>query len=206
MPAPTGARFYLDLFLVFFRIGIFTLGGGYAMVPLIEREVVDRKRWLGGREFIDALAIAQSLPGPIAVNTSVFVGYKTRGVKGALVGVFGTVMPSFICMIAIASFFTGIRHNPTVAAVFSGIRPAVVALIAASVWSLGKKAKLTYMTGGLALAATLAVWLGKVSPAWVVLSLACLGAMFPAAAKRPPAPAKAEEAAKETAEEEKPKS
>ncbi len=211
---PTGIRFYLDLFLVFFRIGIFTLGGGYAMVPLIEREVVDKKKWLEGREFIDALAIAQSLPGPIAVNTSVFVGYKTRGVKGSVVGVLGTVLPSFICMIVIAAFFTGIKDDPTVAAVFSGIRPAVVALIAASVWSLGKKAKLTWLTGAVALAATLAVWLGRVSPAWVVLALACVGAMFPLARKTPPpatAPAvptvpEEEEAAERYSEDEEPKS
>lgn len=172
-------RFYLELFMVFFRIGLFTLGGGYAMLPLIEREVVEKKRWIDGSDFLDVLAIAQSLPGPIAVNTSVFVGYKTRGVVGSLVGVFGTVMPSFICMIIIASFFTGIKDDPTVAAVFTGIRPAVAALIAASVWSLGKKANLNWLTGGIALASALAVWLGRLSPVWVVLSLALLGLLVP---------------------------
>lgn len=172
-------KFYGELFMVFFRIGLFTLGGGYAMIPLIEREVVDKKKWIRSEDFLNVLAIAQSLPGPIAVNTAVFVGYKTRGFAGSVVGLLGTVLPSFICMIIIASFFVGIKDNPTVAAVFTGIRPAVAALIAASVWSLGKKAKLNWKTGGLALAATLAVWLGKVSPVWVVLSLALVGAMFP---------------------------
>ncbi len=176
-------RFYFDLFLVFFRIGLFTIGGGYAMLPLIEREVVDNKKWLASDEFLNVLAIAQSLPGPIAVNTGVFVGYKTRGFTGALVGVLGTVAPSFICMVAIAAFFVGIKDNATVAAVFKGIRPAVVALIAGSVWSLGRKARLTWWSGGLALAAALAVWLGRVSPAWVVLALALVGAMLPVAEK-----------------------
>lgn len=172
-------RFYYDLFMVFFRIGLFTLGGGYAMLPLIEREVVDKKRWIDAEDFLNVLAIAQSLPGPIAVNTSVFVGYKTRGIKGSLVGLFGTVMPSFICMIVIAAFFSSIRENPAVAAVFTGIRPAVAALIIASVYSLGQKARMNWKTGLLAIAAAMLVWLGGVSPAWIVLALACVGAMFP---------------------------
>ena len=172
-------KFFVELFLVFFRIGLFTLGGGYAMVPLIEREVVDKKKWMDGGEFIDVLAIAQSLPGPIAVNTSVFVGYKTRGIAGSVVGLLGTVLPSFLCMIIIAAFFVGIKDDSTVAAVFTGIRPAVAALIAASVWSLGKKARLTWKTALVGVAATLAVWMGRLSPAWVVLALALVGAMFP---------------------------
>lgn len=179
-------RFYCELFMVFFRIGIFTLGGGYAMLPLIEREVVEKKKWIDGEDFLNVLAIAQSLPGPIAVNTAVFVGYKTRRLAGSLVGLFGTVMPSFICMIAIAAFFVGMRDNPTVAAVFTGIRPAVAALILASVYSLAKKAKMNWKTGLLALAAAVLVWLGGVSPAWIVLALACVGAMFPAAGPKSP--------------------
>lgn len=171
-------RFYCELFTVFFRIGLFTLGGGYAMLPLIEREVVERKGWMNGVDFLDALAIAQSLPGPIAVNTSIFVGYKLRGIAGSLAGTIGVVMPSFMCMIVIAAFFTGIRDDPTVAAVFTGIRPAVAALIMASVWSLGVKARLTRFSVGVALAAALAVWLGRVSPAWVVAALALAGALF----------------------------
>ena len=182
-------RLYLQLFFVFFRIGLFTLGGGYAMLPLIEREVVEKKRWIDGEDFLNVLAIAQSLPGPIAVNTAVFVGYKVRGVAGCLIGLLGTVLPSFCCMIVIASFFVGIRENPTVAAVFTGIRPAVAGLVAASVWSLATKARLTPATGCLALAAALAVWLGGVSPAWVVLALAFAGAMFPLSGKKkPPVP------------------
>ncbi len=172
-------KLYIDMFFVFFRIGLFTLGGGYAMVPLIEREVVQNKKWLESADFLDALAIAQSLPGPIAVNTAVFVGYKKRGITGSFVGALGTVLPSFICMLVIAMFFSHIRENPVVAAVFTGIRPAVVALIAASVWTLGSKAKLNWFSGGIALAAALAVWQIRVSPAWVVVGLAAVGCLFP---------------------------
>lgn len=179
-------RFYYELFSVFFRIGLFTLGGGYAMLPLIEREIVDRKKWIGSDDFLDVLAVAQSLPGPIAVNTAVFVGYRTRGFLGSITGLLGTVMPSFLCMIIIASFFVGIRDNPVVGAIFTGIRPAVAALIAASVWSLGKKARLNWATGALALAAALAVWLGGISPAWVVLALALAGAMYPVSGRSGP--------------------
>jgi chromate transporter len=179
-------RIYVDLFLVFFRIGLFTLGGGYAMLPLIEREVVDKKRWIGAEDFLNVLAVAQSLPGPIAVNTATFVGYRTRGIPGCVAAILGTVLPSFICMLTIAAFFVGIKDSPTVAAVFTGIRPAVAALILASVWSLGKKAKLTKLTAALALAAALCVWLAGASPAWVVLAVAFAGAMFPLS-KRPEA-------------------
>ncbi|MDR1534003.1 MAG: chromate transporter [Planctomycetota bacterium] len=170
----------LDLFLVFFRIGLFTLGGGYAMVPLIEREVVEGRKWLGGGEFLDALAVAQSLPGPIAVNTAVFVGYKTWGLGGALLGVLGTALPSFLCMLAIAAFFSGIRDNPDVGAVFAGLRPAVAALIAGSVWSLGKKTGFGRLNVGLALAVALAVWLAGWSPAWILPILAAVGLALPA--------------------------
>ena len=175
-----GWRFGMELFLVFFRIGLFTLGGGYAMIPLIEREVVDAKGWLGGREFLDALAVAQSLPGPIAVNTSIFVGYRTMGLVGSLIGLLGTALPSFVCMLAIAAFFSGIREDAAVASAFAGVRPAVAALIAASVISLGGKAGWRPFNVAVSLAVAAAVWLGGLSPAWIVLTLALAGACFPA--------------------------
>lgn len=181
---------YFRIFISFFKIGLFTLGGGYAMLPLIEREVVERRRWLESGDFLDALAIAQSLPGPVAVNTSVFVGYKRRGLSGAVAAVLGATLPSFIVMIVVAAFFVGIKDSPRVAAVFTGLRPAVAALIAASVWSLAKRAELNWKSGALALAAALAVWWGGVSPAWVVVGLALAGALLP---RRPPPPLKEED-------------
>ncbi len=123
------------IFLSFFRIGLFTFGGGYAMLPLIERELIVKRNWIDRGEFLDLLTLAQSVPGPIAVNTSVFVGYRMRGLRGAAAALLGTVLPSFAIILAIALFFAGIRENPTV----DGMHPALYAVIAASavaVWHL----------------------------------------------------------------------
>ena len=99
------------IFFSFFKIGLFTFGGGYAMISLIEREVITHRRWIEQKEFLDLLTLAQSVPGPIAVNTSVFVGYKLRGLRGAAAAVLGTVLPSFTIILLIALFFAGIRHK-----------------------------------------------------------------------------------------------
>src|SRR5574344_458682 len=98
-------NFYLEAFSIFFKIGLFTIGGGYAMVPLIQNEVVDRKKWISKEDFIDLLAIAQSAPGVFAVNIAIFIGYKLRKKKGAVVMTLGTVLPSFLIILAIAIFF-----------------------------------------------------------------------------------------------------
>ena len=114
------------IFLSFFKIGLFTFGGGYAMLPLIERELIAKRKWIEQKEFLDLLTLAQSVPGPIAVNTSVFVGYKVRGFGGAVAALLGAVLPSFVIILAIALFFADIRQNPVVDAAFKGMRPAVV--------------------------------------------------------------------------------
>ena len=121
------------IFVSFLKIGMFTFGGGYAMLPLIEQELITKRRWIEQKEFLDLLTLAQSVPGPIAVNTSVFVGYKVRGLRGAAAALLGTVTPSFVIILVIAVFFAGIRHNPVVDAAFKGMRPAVVALIIGSI-------------------------------------------------------------------------
>ena len=120
------------IFVSFLKIGMFTFGGGYAMLPLIERELITKRKWIEQKEFLDLLTLAQSVPGPIAVNTAVFVGYKVRGLRGAAAALLGTVTPSFVIILAIAIFFAGIRQNPVVDAAFKGMRPAVVALIASA--------------------------------------------------------------------------
>ncbi len=127
-----------ELFKSFFKIGLFTFGGGYAMISLIEAEVIKRRGWLPQSEFLDLLTLAQSSPGPIAINTSVFIGYKVRGLRGAATAAFGAVFPSFLIILIVAIFFAGIRHNVIVDAAFKGMRPAVVALIAVPVLSLAR--------------------------------------------------------------------
>ncbi|CCZ07512.1 chromate transporter [Culturomica massiliensis] len=160
---------YFRLFWAFFKIGAFTFGGGYAMIPLIQREVVDRKKWLEEDEFIDMLAIAQSVPGPISLNTAVFVGNKMRGIKGSLISGLGIILPSFIVILLIALVFTEFKDNPGVERVFKGIRPAVVALIAAPLWNMGKKAGITWRTLWIPVAAALLIWLAGISPVYIVM-------------------------------------
>ena len=162
-----------ELFRSFFKIGLFTFGGGYAMVPLIEAEIIERRRWLPQGEFLDLLTLAQSSPGPIAVNTSVFIGYKVRGLRGAAAALLGTVTPSFVIILVIAVFFAGIRHHPVVDAAFKGMRPAVVALIIGPVLSLSRGMHWTMLV--VIAASALAIWWLDWSPIWILAAAAALG-------------------------------
>lgn len=160
----------LKLFATFFRIGLFTFGGGYAMIPLIEHDVVERNCWLKKDEFLDLLAVAQSAPGVFAVNMAVFVGYKLRGKRGALAASFGCVLPSVAIILLIALFFRRFRHIEVVNNIFMGIRPVVVALIAVPVFNVAKSAKLGWSTVWIpVVAAFLIVALG-VSPIYVIIA------------------------------------
>ena len=155
------------IFLSFFKIGLFTFGGGYAMLPLIERELITKRKWIEQKEFLDLLTLAQSVPGPIAVNTSVFVGYKVRGLGGAVAALLGSVLPSFVIILAIALFFADVRQNPVVDAAFKGMRPAVVALILAPIIHLSKGlGAWRFVLASLALGAT---WYFGFSPVYLIL-------------------------------------
>ena len=161
------------LFWSFFKIGLFTFGGGYAMIPLIRREVIDRRNWIAERDFLDLLTLAQSAPGPISLNTSVFVGYKMRGYAGAVASILGVVVPSFVIILLIALLFADIRYNPLVDAAFKGMRPAVVALIVVPVISLARGMHpALYIV--IALTAV-AVWYLGWSPVWILAGAAAAG-------------------------------
>lgn len=138
----------VQLFLSFFKIGAFTFGGGWAMISIIEKEIVDKRHWIEREEFLDLLAVAQSLPGILAVNISVAVGDKLRGMRGSAAAAAGCILPSFIIILCIAIFLTPdlIKNNPTLSSIFKGIRPAVVALIIAPVISSAKAAKIGWKT------------------------------------------------------------
>lgn len=133
---------YTELFLTFAKIGSFTLGGGYAMVQMMEREVVDNKHWLEKEEFMDTLIVAQSTPGLFAIDMASHIGYKLRGVKGGIVGALATALPSIIAILLIAMFFQAFKGNIYVEKIFMGVRPCVVALILVPCFSMAKKAKL----------------------------------------------------------------
>lgn len=166
------------MFITFVRIGTFTFGGGYAMIPLIQEEVVKKKKWIEEREFIDMLAMAQSAPGVMAINTAIFIGYKMRGFKGSLITAIGTALPSFIIILLIAIIFTSFRENPVVERIFKGIRPAVVALIAAPLYKMGKSAGITWKTIIIPIAAVLLIWLGGISPVWIVVAAILGGILY----------------------------
>lgn len=148
------------LFTTFMKIGAFTFGGGWAMISIIEREVVDKHGWIDKTEFLDLLAVAQSLPGILAVNIAVSVGDKLRGFRGAAAAAAGTILPSFLIILAIAVFLTPelITSNPTLSAIFKGIRPAVVALIVAPVITSAKAAKIGWTTAWIPAVVALLIW------------------------------------------------
>ena len=168
---------YWDIFSTFFRIGSFTLGGGYAMIPLIQHEVVDRYKWMSEEEFIDMVAMAQSAPGVIAINTSIFVGYKLKKVWGGVVCALGSVLPSFLIILVIALFFTHVQDNVWVEKAFKGLRPAVVALIAVPCLTTARSIRMSHKALIIPMAAALLIWLGGVSPVWVILA-AIAGGLF----------------------------
>lgn len=159
----------LKLFTTFFKLGLFTIGGGYVMIPLIEREVVDRYRWIEKRDFVDLLAIAQSSPGVLAVNMSIFIGYKLRGVRGSVAAAVGNVLPSVVIILLIALFFNKFREYEVVNNVFMGIRPAVVALIASPVFSVAKSAKIGWTNVWIPLLSALLIVAFGVSPVYIIL-------------------------------------
>ena len=165
---------YIEAFTIFFKIGAFTIGGGYAMVPLIENEIVTKRGWIAKEDFIDLLAISQSAPGILAVNISIFIGYRLRGIRGSIITALGTVLPSFLIILAIALFF----HNIYVERIFKGIRPAVVALIAAPTFSMAKSAKINRHTIWIPVVSALLIWLLGFSPIWIIIAAGIGGYLF----------------------------
>jgi len=166
------------LFKTFFRIGLFTLGGGYAMIPLIEAEVVGKHRWITKQEFVDLIAIAQSCPGVFAINMSIFIGYKLRGSWGAVSCSIGTALPSFLIILAIAMFFHQFQDNPIVASIFRGIRPAVVALIAVPTFNMARSARLSLANCWIPVVGALLIWLLGVSPIYIILAAGIGGYVY----------------------------
>lgn len=169
---------YLQAFSVFFKIGAFTIGGGYAMVPLIEDEVVNQRKWIAKDDFIDLLAIAQSAPGILAVNISIFIGYRLRGIRGSIITTLGTILPSFLIILAIALFFHNFKDNALVEKIFKGIRPAVVALIAAPTFSMAKSAQINRYTLWIPVVSALLIWLFGFSPIWIIVMAGIGGLLY----------------------------
>ena len=152
---------------MFAKIGLFTLGGGYAMVPLMERELCGK--YLSKEDFLDALAIAQAAPGIMAINTAILTGYKVCGVWGSVFAALGAALPSFIIILILAVFFKTYHQNPVVRRVFMGVRPAVIALILVPVFNLARTANITWKTLWIPVIVALCVWALGVSPVYLVI-------------------------------------
>ena len=169
---------YLQLFWTYIKIGTFTIGGGYVMLSLIEHEIVDRKGWIDREEFMSMIALAQAAPGLIAVNSAIFIGWRIGGWRGVIATVLGAVLPSFFIILAIAMLFQDYKDYPAVEAIFKGVRPAVVALIAAPLVRMASSAKITWATAIIPIAGALLIWLGGLSPVWIILATAATTLLY----------------------------
>ncbi len=152
----------LKLFTTFFKIGMFTFGGGWAMISIVQRDVVDKNKWLTNEEFLDLITVTQSLPGILAVNMAVVIGDRLAKLKGSLSAAIGTILPSFLIILAIAMFLTPdtIKNNDILNRIFMGIRPAVVALILVPVITTAKAAKIGLKTVMIPISVAILIWLG----------------------------------------------
>lgn len=165
----------LRLFWGFFKIGAFTFGGGYAMIPLIKTELVDKRRWIDEGDFYDTIAIAQSSPGPLVVNMAVFLGLKIARFGGMVAAALGATLPSFITILIIAIAFQSFQHNPYVVAAFKGVKPAVVALILVPAWAMAKKSNITGFKLLIPAVVAAAVAFGGVSPILFIIAAMVIG-------------------------------
>ena len=175
---PLSMKGMKEAFLTFFKIGIVTFGGGYAMIPMIEEEVVNKHHWTSKEELLDLIAIAQSCPGVFAVNISTFIGYKLNKKAGAFCTTLGAALPSFIIILLIAMSFHQFADNKVVAAMFRGIRPAVVALIAVPTFRLAKTASISLTNCWIPIACALAIWALGVSPILIIIIAAVAGYVY----------------------------
>ena len=163
-----------QIFWVFAKIGAFTIGGGYAMIPIIQAEM-SRRGWISDDDLPDIVALSQSAPGVMAVNISIFAGHKLRGFKGSVAATLGSITPSFLIILGIAMFFTAFKDNPYVERAFKGIRPVVISLIAIPMVNMARKSCKNVWTWLLAIASLVLVAFLNISPIYIILCVLVLG-------------------------------
>ena len=168
-------KLLFQIFISFFKIGPVTFGGGYAMIPLIEKEVVTRRKWVKTKDIADVFAVAESVPGAIAINSSTFIGYRLAGVRGAISAMLGVLLPTFAIVVALSIFFLSVQGHPKIEAAFTGIRPAIVALIAYAGYKIGLTAILDKTTLGIMAVTAAVLYLTHIHPVVLILSGALLG-------------------------------
>lgn len=170
----------LTFFATCNKIGAFTLGGGYAMIPIMEREFVDKNKWMDKQEFMDIMVVAQTTPGIFAIDMASHIGYKLKGVWGGIVGAIGIALPSIIAILIIAMFFQHFKDNYWVAKFFAGVRPAVVALIAAPCFKMAKTANINKYNFWIPIVccALIALPIFAVSPIYIIIAAGVLGWLY----------------------------
>lgn len=168
----------LKFFLTCNKIGAFTLGGGYAMIPIMEQEFVDKNQWMDRQEFMDIMVVAQITPGIFSVDMASHIGYKLRGIWGGIVGAIGIALPSIIAILIIAMFFHRFKDNVYVGKFFCGVRPAVVALIAAPCFKMAKTANITLHTLWIPVVCCVLIALFGVSPIWIIIIAGVVGWLY----------------------------
>jgi chromate transporter len=168
----------LELFFAFARVSAITIGGGYVMFPLLKRDVVDSKGWISAGELVDCYALSQSVPGIIAMNTAAMIGYRKRGMPGAIVASAGMAAPSLLVIIWIAAFLTQYFETIWVQKAFAGIRAAVVAMIGMAVWQVGRKSVNSVLKGVLAAGSFLAIVALNGSPVLLIVAGGLLGLLL----------------------------
>lgn len=169
------AKLAFQLFITFFKIGAFTFGGGYAMIPLIQKETAEKKQWISNDDILDIIAIAESTPGPLAINTATFVGYKTCGFFGALAATFGVVLPSFLIIFIISTVLKRFQQLQAVKYAFYGIRAGVLALILKALWSMYRQCKKSVMAYIIMSLAFVAVAVFDINVLWVIIGCGVMG-------------------------------
>ena len=164
-----------SLFWIFFKISALTVGGGFAMIPIVEEGFVHRRKWISEEDIADVLAVGQSVPGVIAANTAVFIGYRMAGFGGAMAGVIGVVVPPYVVIVIIAAFMTRFSSYPMLEHAFAWVRAAVCAMIALSVIGMGKKILKGRFEWFIMAAAFIGLVLFRLNPVWVIVASAILG-------------------------------
>lgn len=164
-----------QIFWTFFKIGPVTFGGGYAMIPMIEKEVVVKKKWVKTEDITDVFAIAESIPGAIGINSSTFIGYKVAGIRGAIAALLGIFLPTFFIVVLLSILFLQIQDNPKIEAAFQAIRASIVALIVYAGWVIGKTAIIDKTTLMITIGSIATLFFFQLHPALIILIGILLG-------------------------------
>ena len=175
LPIKKQLTLHRKLFIAFIKIGTFVFGGGYAMLPLIQQEVVNHHHWMSEEEFVDMLAVTQSAPGPVAVNTAIFIGYKVVGLSGALTALIGAVLPAFTIILLLATFLSSYHDNYYLNQFFSGVRPVIIGLILGVGLKTGKKIIHSRFDFFLAVAALILLLIIQIHPFILIICGALAG-------------------------------